>query len=76
MLPVEAPLPHLVPGVRPGRPVHLVTVRRSGSEYAPLRWRAYCGGCQSWRIAPDGTADSWRRLMSEVMFHLLTGMWS
>lgn len=75
MATVEAPLPHLAPGIHTGRRAPLVSVRRHGDEYAPLRWRARCDGCGSWRIAPDGTADSWRRLMKDVTFHLITGMW-
>ncbi|MFF1469101.1 hypothetical protein [Streptomyces mirabilis] len=76
MTTVEAVLPHLASGERTGRRVPFISVRRRGDAYAPLRWRAYCSGCGSWRIAKDGTAGSWEQLMNEVTFHLVTGMWS
>lgn len=56
-------------------PIHMLVVRRHGDEYQPLKWRAYCHGCHGWRIAPDGSRQSWERIMTEVIFHLITGMW-
>lgn len=76
MAAVEAPLPHLAPGIHAGPRAPLVCVRRHGDEYAPLRWRAFCDGCGSWRLAPDGSYESWRQLMKDVQFHLLTGWWA
>lgn len=59
----------------PARPLHLVEVRRRGCEHHPLRWRAFCCGCKTWRLGRDGSYAAWSALMSDAVSHTVKGRW-
>ena len=54
---------------------HRCEVKRSGSDHAPLKWRARCAICGAYYLAPGATAADWVLAVDNANVHAFTGGW-